>query len=445
MPKKIYDIVPPKVAQQALKKSGAGAAPKRKRASKKPLQQDVKAIFEPIGQQRKSSTGHHEVKAGGGFPVKWAWIAGGVLVLALCVYLYGALAKATIQVFPVTETLSFQEKISADTSYDNVNVLKNIIPARLVVQEASLTQEFPATGSASNDGKAAGTIKVYNKVSPATPITLKEGTHFLSDSGKYFVSLTRIVIPAMKGNVAGSIDVSVQAEESGTEYNIGASKFSVPKLSGTAYYYNIWAESKSSMAGGYTGNVKKVSKSDLATAKDVLGKKILEDAEASLRGQISADEVLLEGALIRSVIESTADSKEGDIKDAFNQTAKAKVSALVFKKDDIQKFAKLDAQSKLDDGKELLEESLQVSYVTGAVDMQTGTIKMDVSVSGQTYYAVDSNSFIDALPQKNASQIQQVISQQYPSEISKTVVNFWPFWVTKAPKDKGKIKIELEF
>lgn len=445
MPKKIYDILPPKVAAQALKKSGAAAAPKRKRAVKKPLQQDVKAIFEPISQPKKSSASRHEVKTGGGFPAKWAWIGGGVLVLAFCVYLYGALAKATIQVFPVTETLSFQEKISADTSYDNVNVVKNIIPARLVAQEASLTQEFEATGSASNDGKAAGTIKVYNKVSPATPITLKEGTHFLSDSGKYFVSLTRIVIPAMKGTVAGSIDVRVEAEESGTEYNIGASKFSVPKLSGTAYYYSIWAESKTSMAGGYTGNVKKISKSDLTTAKEVLGKKALEGAETALRGQISDDEVLLEGALVKSVIENTADAKEGDIKDAFNQTAKVKVSALVFKKDDVQKFAKLDAQSKLDDGKELLEESLQVSYVPGAVDLQTGTIKMDVSISSQAYYAIDSNSFIDALPQKNASQIQQVISQQYPSEISKTVVSFWPFWVTKAPKDKGKIKIELEF
>jgi len=424
--------MPPKVAQKARV---APMVVKRKRAVKKEA-----PVFTAEKLQTTSATIEKR-----GFPKKELLIGGGVVALLLAVYLYGALARATVEIAPKTQTLNFQEKISADTSYENVNLLKKIIPARVLTQEKQGSQEFPATGSASNDGKAAGTIKVYNKVSPVTPITLKAGTHFLSDSGKYFISLDRIVIPAAKGNAPGSVDVRVEAEQSGTEYNIGASKFSVPKLSGTAYYYGIWAESKSAMAGGYTGSVKKVSKDDLSGAKDVLTKKLLAEAEALLREKISPDEILLDDAVSKTTVSALADATEGAVAGSFNETASVKVSGLVFKKEDIQKFAKLYAQSKLAEGSALRDELLDASYEVDTVDMQAGVAKMNLKVLGTSYHFIDTHALGGSLTAKNAGQIQAAIEGQYGVEVLTVKTHFWPFWVSKAPKDKNKIKIELIF
>lgn len=427
MAKKMYDIVPPKVAkklQTAVKNLEKGS-PKRKRAARviKP---------EPVFMPRA-------------FPKKELFIGGAVVVLLLAVYFYGGLARATVEISPKTETLSFQEKVSADTSYENVNLLKKVIPARILVEEKQGSDSFPATGNASNEGRATGTIKVYNKISPAAPLTLKVGTHFLSDGGKYFVSLSRIVVPASKGGVAGSIEVRVQAEESGDGHNIGPSNFSVPGLAGTAYYYSIWAESKTGMSGGYSGSVKKVTAGDLSSAKTVLTTRLLGDAETELRQHISQDEVVLDGAFAKTVAHAVADAKEGAVVNSFNETASVKVSALVFKKADIQKFAKLDAQAKLEESSQLLEESLDINYTQDTIDMQAGIAKMNLRVSATSHAFIDNAVFIDSLAQKTAGQIQEIIIQHYGADALSVKVKFWPFWVTKAPKDKNKVKIKLNF
>lgn len=426
--------MPPKVAHkiQHAVKSLDESPVKRRRLAKK-------IVHVPAPQT------HSEAVVGGGFPKKELLIGGAVIACLLGAYLFGWLGRVTVQIFPMTQTLDFEEKVSTDVSYENVNLLKKIIPARMLIEEKQSSQEFLATGSASNDGKAAGTIIVYNKISPASPLTLKSGTHFLSDGGKYFVSLGRIVVPAMKSGADGSIEVSVQAEESGQEYNIGSSKFSVPGLSGTSYYYSVWAESKTAMGGGYTGDVKKVSKSDIISAKDAIAKKLLEDAESALKNNISSDEILLDGALISNIIEVATGAKEGAIQDKFNATARVKISALVFKKDDVQKFTKLDAQSKLDEESVVLEESLAASYTADSIDVQAGIAKINLKVSGKAHHIIDEHLVADALTQKNAGQIKEIINRQYGAWISSVRVRFWPFWVTKVPRDKNKIKVELVF
>src|SRR3989344_8570527 len=288
MSKKIYDILPPKMihkVEDATKSLSLGKKSK-KRSKKNSHQQSVKK-----------------------FPLKEVLVGGSIIVFLLGIYFYNKLPKADIQVWPTLDTLTLQETIVADKNIDEVNLSGKLIPAQYIEQTETSQQEFQTTGIASNDSKASGTIKIYNKINPASPFTLKIGTHFLSNSGKYFVTLEKVTIPQAQGKNPGSIEVKVKAEEAGDDYNIGASKFSVPKLSGTTYYYSIWAESSKPMTGGYTGSAKKVTKDDIAQAKETLTKSLLSKAENSLRGRLSPDDVLLEGALSKSIVDSSSDVK----------------------------------------------------------------------------------------------------------------------------------------
>src|SRR3989344_3136043 len=177
MAKKIYDIVPPKLARKAVNTAKTAA-------------KDGKRI-----KHHKEVT-HHNKKSN--FPLKEILVGGGVIVVLLSFYAYIKLPKADIQISPKMDTLTLQEKITADKSINSVSLASKVIPAQYVEIQKDGVQEFPATGSASNDGKATGTIVIYNKITPLTSFTLIKGTHFLSDSGKYFITLAKITIPAAK-------------------------------------------------------------------------------------------------------------------------------------------------------------------------------------------------------------------------------------------------------
>ncbi|OGZ64675.1 MAG: hypothetical protein A3A98_01610 [Candidatus Staskawiczbacteria bacterium RIFCSPLOWO2_01_FULL_40_39] len=424
MAKKIYDILPPNKVNKPKEAVNIFIDHKKKR-TRKALEQP-----QPIKKR---------------FALKEILVGGGIIVFLCGIYLYNVLQSVQVEILPKLEVLALSEKVMADISVKEVDIAKKMIPAQYFSEEKSGSREFDATGSASNEGKATGTIKIYNKISPSTPFVLKAGTHFLSDSGKYFVTLERLTIPAGQKNAPGSISAKVQAEESGKEYNIGPSKFSVPKLSGTEYYYSIWGESTSAMTGGYAGTVKKVTGDDISQAKEALTKELLAEAIASLKNKLSAEDVLLDNALVSEVVEATSNVNQNTVVEKFTEQARVKVSALVFKKHDVEKFVKSIAADNLPEEKDFLEKTLDIAYELESADMKKGLEVLNLQASIQTYYRIETTDLIDLFASKSAEQIKQIVVSRYSDKISETKVKFWPFWVNKAPKDKDKININLNF
>lgn len=432
----MHDILPPKLAhkvEDTIKSLEVGN--KKGRRQKK-----VNNPSDPKGTTPRASKKSR-------FPLKGFLVGIGLLGLALCVYGYIKLPKADIEIWPKMDTLTLSQKVTADTSVTAEDSLNNMIPAKYIEVRQDGLQEFPATGIASNDGKAGGTIKVYNKLDSA--FTLIKGTHFLSDSGKYFVTVAKIIIPGAQTKsgklVAGSIDVGVQAQDIGVDYNIGPSKFSIPKLNGTSYYYSIYGESTNAMSGGYTGNVKKVTNDDILQARDVLTKKTMQDGKDALKSKLMSDEVLLDGAIESSVIDATCDVAPDTIKDSFNETVKVKASALVFKKQDLEKLIQDKLTGQLSADKDFLQSSLSLNYNPSLLDIKKGKLALDVQGSVKTYQNITSDDFIDLLVHKSADQVQSTVNQMYNGGITDIKVNFWPFWVTRTPSDKNRITIHLNF
>lgn len=380
---------------------------------------------------------------------RWILLFVFIVLVGSGVYFYFSLPQADVQIWPNTQNVSFQNSISLDASLKSVNEEKMIIPARVAQIEKEATQEFLPTGIASGDSRASGFITIYNNVSPASSFTLKIGTHFLSDSGKYFVTLQKVTIPAatsVKGKmVPGSLTVKVEAEEAGSDSNIKPAKFSVPKLSGTPYYYTVWGESLEAMTGGSTGSVKKIVKNDLTTAKEVLTKALFSQAQEELVKSLSQDEVLLDTVLTKNVISASADRKVDAVVEKFNQTAKVKVSGLVFKKSDLNVFVQNNLSGKLSKDKKLLEKSLNTSYVPKIINLDKGTASIDVTVVAKEYQEVNKDILINLVRGRTSDQIKKGIGKMYSDGVSKITINFWPFWVNKAPKNVEKISVEVLF
>jgi len=435
MPKKIYDIKHPRKISKTVDDIKPFVGGSKKTNAKNDV---VKRHHEDTRREKERR-----------FPMGKVFAGAGVLVFIIAVYLFFKLPKADIEIWPKTDVLSYQQTITADKTVSVNDSTSKVIPAQYLEEEKEDSQEFPATGSASNEGKATGTIKVSNKFDPPTAITLKAGTHFLSDSGKYFVTSQKIIVPAGKkqsGKITpGSIDVKVEAAESGPGYNIKPAKFSVPKLAGTTYYYSIYAESSEAMTGGYTGSVKKITDDDIQQAKDVLTKKILDNAQSSLKGNISSDYVLLDNAISGEVISSSSSVKSGTVSDSFIYKVKVKARALIFKKSDLDKYAKDYIISQMPETKTLLEKSYSIKYVTKSVDISGGKMILDLDFSSKIYQNIDRTSLTSSFMGMTASQINSSISNKFGDQVSKINVNLWPFWVTSAAQNQKVINIELKF
>ncbi|MEK7541183.1 MAG: hypothetical protein AAB529_03060 [Patescibacteria group bacterium] len=440
----MFDILPPKIAH------------KTEDGFKSFTREEKKHTKRRENKQRQSEISTHETRScethprkERRFPLKEFFTGVGILVLISIGVLYFKLQKANIEIWPKTESLSFKEQVLVDNSVDLINSNSKIIPAQYFEEEKDLWQEFSATGNASDNGKAGGTIVIYNKYSPASALTLKTGTHFLSDSGKYFITLEKVVVPAAKKQnnktVPGSIEVKVQATEAGENYNIKPSKFSVPKLSGSSYYYSIYAESFKAMTGGFSSEVKKVTEDDIKTAKDTLTKKLLDDTQEALKNKISADYVLLDNAVSAEITESSSAVKAGAVVDKFSYQAKSKATALVFKKSDLENFIKEYINSNMSAAKIFLENSLNLNYSPGTIDIKDGKIVLNLDFSVKTYQSVDKNDLISLFREKSVSQIKETTKSRMGDQLSSIEVNLWPFWTTKAPKDKNKIKVDLKF
>jgi hypothetical protein len=432
MPKKIYDVIPPKLAKK--------------------IEQDVKEYL----REEKSKTKHTETrrndskKVKQNFPV-WAKVSAGVgvLIVLFFVYLFFKLPKADIKIWPNVDVLSFQQTITADKSAILTDINSAVIPAEYIEISKKMTESFPATGNASDEGKASGIITIYNKIDPPTPLTLRAGTHFMSDSGKLFRADERIVVPAGKKSgtrvTPGSIKVKVQAVEGGESYNISDSNFSIPGLKGTAYYYTVYGESDGAMTGGYDGKVKKVTEEDIQQAKDSIIKDLVSEAIADIEKQISSDYILLENAVSSEVVKSEAQTKSGTITESFNYEAEIKAKALIFKKSDIEEFSKKYIISKTPSGKELLDISIKTNYSVVSFNVSEGKASLDLEFSGRIFQTIDRNSTSLALTGKNPEQINEIIKNKMGDQLSKMEINLWPFWVSKAPKNQKRVNVILKF
>lgn len=475
MAKKIYDIIPPKeepivvpvkTVAPVVQKAEFAKAPKKSAvvAQKVSVENNANtpnnpvikpAVIEPVlnvsppfakinEEYLPQDTNQLKKKS----PVKIIAFVCGVLLLVVVGYFYFSLQKVNVQIWPTIETLTFKETIIADKSVQAVDEEKNLIPGKLFSEQKSLTQTFTATGKTSSSTKAEGTIKVYNKLTPASPISLKAGTHFLSDSGKYYVSLDKISIPAGKNVsgkfVPGSIDVKVVAEDVGDSYNAKSAKFSVPKLVGTAYYYSVYGEA-TNITGGSTGQANQVTFEDIQKAKEAISKDIINQLETNLKSKITEEYLFLETEIKKNVTDSSTSAKTGLVADNFDYQAKAEVKIMAFKKADVEKYAKDYILNKMAKEKVFLDNSLVVNYVAKKTDLDAGKMAFDLNFSGKTYHQINNSDLISLFREKNQQEIQDVISRNLGENVLKFKINFSPFWTMRAPSNPNKITLDLKF
>ena len=384
------------------------------------------------------------------------------LILVLFVFIGSGLlchfvfCRAEVKIWPKTELLEFNETIIVSVKAGEFDFTGKTIPGRYFEEINKKQQEFPASEVFSKEEKTKGIIRVYNEHNPPKSLSLIAGTRFLSsDSEKYFSSPKKIYLPPAKYEegklVAQWIEIEIEAMEPGPDYNIGPTKFSVPGLVGSAYYYSTWGESVGSMSGGTDLEMKRVSQADLDNAQTVLTEKLLREVDLSLRDSISSEFILLDGALAKEITDESCLTPAGAEVAFFIYEAEAKASALIFKKTDLERFAEeyilsqitaSDPNEIFSGEKNLLTESLKIGYQVESIDLVSGQIVLNLDFSGEVYPEIDKTVTKQVFGDKTLFEIETFLKNQ--TQIIRSEVKFWPFWIETAPDNREKIKIELE-
>lgn len=432
---KIFDILPP----------GRTVNQPPKRKQEVPAQRVIKKDS-PVGLRPREiprSGSGQETTGRASFPKRIATFFIFLLVAFVLISNF-VLNRAEIKIWPKTETSNLNEKVLASTANTAIDLQQKAIPAKIFIQEQTVSQEFPATGKTQEGGKATGQIRVYNNYSDVSQILIKN-TRFISAEGKLFRTTERIIVPGgtyNKGKLQpGFVDVQVIADQPGADYNIDPSTFSIPGFVGTAKYTAFYGKSSAAMSGGFIGEASQITKDDLDKAKKALSDKAVSEGKISLKNKITDGFILLDEAIYSEITEATSSLLAWAKAKTFTYQVQAKLEAVVFSKLDLENLSREIVLSSSSPDKIIQEGSLNIVYNFDSSDIETGKLVLNVSFSSKIYSDVDGNSLAQTLAGKSLAEAQEILADQ--PEVAKVQIRSWPFWSDIIPKDPQKISVKL--
>jgi len=355
-------------------------------------------------------------------------------------------SKAVVEIWPETSTLELEAHIVLQEAADEVDSIRAILPGRIISTEVSLSQNFHSSGTKVKAERAEGIIRVYNAYSVYDQPLLAT-TRFVSADGKLFRTPKRVVISGghYEGRelVPGYTDVEIVAAESGEEYNIKPSIFSIPGFAGTEKYTAFYGKSFESMEGGFKAEVSEVTGDDLAEAGNILRDKIAVEAEKSLESILPSGFIMLVDSIKMENVEVEHLAEAHQELDSFVSQIKGEIKVFVVKESDLKDFAGAFIFSNLQDGKDFNEQSVNIEYYLTAIDLEGGEVALDLNISAQIYSAIDKERLKEDIKDRNPEQIAEFFRSY--NDIIRAEAQLSPFWVRKAPAQTQRIEVHILF
>lgn len=364
-----------------------------------------------------------------------------ILLILFIILAIFVLPKATITVDTASTPASANLTLNADPSAKALDETKDVIPASLKTSDQTTTQQVQATGQQNNGDKAKGSVTMTTCVtSPGQLTSVPAGTGVSSNG------LTYITQQSASFNFSGacgsgfkfqSNSVDIIAQQPGSKYN---SSLSSATVSG---YSNISASGSAS--GGTDNNVTILSQADVDKAKqkitsadsDNFSKKFQQDLNNQGLYVISSTLKINDPAV-------TASPGVGQPASTSNVTTKITYTVLTVQKSDLRKAVTDELNKQIDKAKQKLAEGDVLKGVSVTVQSQPSPNSAVLAISKEAAaIPIIKEAAIKAqVKGKKSGQVKEILTA-YPG-VKDVNVDFSPFWVSKVPKNDGKIKIILQ-
>jgi hypothetical protein len=361
-----------------------------------------------------------------------------ILLIIGFIFAASALPKATISIKTDATNVPVGADLKLSTTAKTLHTTDNTIPAKLVQQQKTYTQQVPTTGQKNNGNKATGTVTVTNCSDSDTSVAA--GTGFSSGSNTYISTEDATVPPSdffsngkCKNN--GKATINVIAQNGGSSYNLpSGAPFTVAghaSLSGQG----------GTISGGTDNNVQVVSQGDINTAKSKINTND-SGVKQSLQNSLKQDNYFAITATFSAGTPTTTSSAAvGEAANSVTVTEAVTYTMFGVRESDLKTVVDNAVKDQIDTQKQsILSEGLDSASFT--VNNQTAT---DAQVSLQTN--------VEAGPELNVEDIKQAAAGKKPGavkselqsnpDVTDVEVKLSPFWVGSVPKKTSRITVTV--
>ncbi len=373
-------------------------------------------------------------------PKKKIWLASGFAILVLIFSVLSMFKGGTLSYVPKSVDLKFANDI-----FSAVKTGEDKLTYSVVKLSGDKGVSVPATGEQAVSRKASGMIVVYNDAS-AEPQKLVENTRFESPTGKIYRIATAITIPGKKTvagkSQPGSIEVKVNADVAGAEYNSEPTDFTVPGLKGSPRYTTIYARSSTAISGGFVGKEKAVAPADLEKAKAELKTSLSQGLLAKAQAEVPSEFILFP-TLSSVSFEDLPQSNTGS-GSTVTVNLRGHLYGIMFKKNDLShELGKKKASLAKDDSVELVSfDSLELAFAGVAPTNLLSLNEISFKVTGESklVWRTDEVALKSDILGRKKSELSTIL-KNYPT-ISSASATLRPFWKTTFPLEGDKVSVK---
>jgi hypothetical protein len=314
------------------------------------------------------------------------------------------------------------------------------VPAVILTTETSKSVDFPATGSKDIGETAKGTAKIFNGYS-STPQTLPAGAR-ISANGLVFLTDSAVTVPGARVEggqpVAGSIEVAVTAEKSGPESNLTNATGSILSPASNTYAQIV------STTGGSSRQVKVVTQSDIASAKNQLTKQLQEETTGALNTQAKGRDLLVpEQPDEFALTDFTSSVQAGSEADTGKVSGKGTATRLAVERDQVYSAILARVQKEIAGDKKAAMRSFTPVKVEAAAAEQRVTVT--AATQGILHLEVSSERIRGQLPGKRQPEVRQLIEAAVPG--AKVDIEQNPSWwpLKSIPTANRYLKVNVTY
>lgn len=336
-------------------------------------------------------------------------------------------------------------KVEATPTTDNVNLAQasftatpssGDLPFEVVTVNKVASKSVPAESTATVDQSAQGTITIYN--TQAVAQALVATTRFESPDGHIFRIHQAVSVPAGSASSPGTLTATVYADKTGADYNIGPSNFTLPGLSGSKQFDQVYAKSTDPFTGGFSGTRPTVGQTTDDTQHAALQAALQADLASAVTSQAPAGYVFIKGGSF-STYEPQPDSV--DTSGQVVITEKGTVQAVVFPMDALARAVARQAVGGYADQPASLSgaDGLTLTPPGTAVPAGTSTFTFTLSGGANVVWTVDATKVAAAIAGRTKAQADTILKTM--PEIQKAILVLRPFWRSTFPSDPAKIDV----
>ncbi len=376
--------------------------------------------------------------------MRTVWVGSVALVILFClIFVTVLLPKATIAVYPKTESVSRDLEISLSTAQKqpDVNVLS--MPATAFEKTVEIEDTFQSVGKKELGSKSTGKVRVFNLTGAS--INLRASTTTLTAKGQtYTFSTDQNYIKPVSGKAVTSPSAghlaSVSATVGGEAGNIPAgSRLEISNQVFGSKPQQLYAIAEEDFVGGNSRFVSIVDQSDLASAQDSLVKKITDNLAQDFKKQ---SQLLAEKAFTVEVLSFVPTKQVGEESPSFSAKASVRVKGLVFDPTVLASLVRSRVTQVLSQGNHLEQpDKDSMSFKVRQIDQVAGTMRFIVHFESFASKDVDIAHINKDLTGASKTEASDKLAQN--ASIDHADIVLWPSWQTSLPRLASRISIQL--